>query len=389
MNICRYRQRVVRLGLVALMVMLLGLQGHAAPQPVTEDEHTVDLYRRLAPATVFLSSLYASGHPLLDPAATSVGAGFILDQDGTVLTNAHVIDRASVIMATLFDGRQTPVEVVGSDSETDLAVLRLPRERGPYATVQLGDSDQLQVGQRALVVGSPFGLGFTLTSGIVSGLGPLPGRRPLTDPRIIQTTAPINPGNSGGPLVDAHGRVVGIATARLVDAQNIGFAVPINTAKAVLADLTQCGRVIRPWVGIGGKVATAEFIGLFTLPLTEGFLVEDVEEESPAAAAGLRAGTMDVLIHGVPWLLGGDIVTAVDGRAVRTAESFQNAMKSLQVGRTIEIEYFRDGVRHHTALVVLERPQRTPRRLSFQGAPTADTRSHGCPVRAGGGRLRH
>ena len=217
----------------------------------------------LAPATVFLSSIYTSDHPMLDPTATGVGAGVILDQDGTVLTNAHIVERASVITATLFDGRQVRVEVIGSDPETDLAVLRLPREKGPYATVPLGDSDQLQVGQRALVVGSPFGLGFTLTPGIVSGLGPLPGKRGLVDSRAIRTTAPINPGNSGGPLVDAQGRVVGIATAMLAGAQNIGFAIPINTAKAVLAELKQRGRVSRPWLGISGMFPTVEFLSLF------------------------------------------------------------------------------------------------------------------------------
>jgi S1-C subfamily serine protease len=376
------------MGLVSLLVCTAGTFSVAAVRNDAGDEQTVGLYKRLAPATVFLSSVYTSDHPMLDPTATGVGAGFILDQDGTVLTNAHVVERASAITATLFDGRQVRVEVIGSDPQTDLAVLRLPRDKGPYATVPLGDSDQLQVGQRALVVGSPFGFGFTLTSGIVSGIGPLPGKIGLVDARVIQTTAPINPGNSGGPLVDTKGRVVGISTAMLVGAQNIGFAIPINTAKAVLAELKQRGRVIRPWLGVSGKFPTAEFINLFALPLGQGFLVEDVEDGSPAADAGLQAGTLDVVVQGVPWILGGDIVIALDGRPLRTPGAFLETMKSMLVGRTIEVEYLREGTRHRTALVVREHPPKPSKGKFPAGAPTSAVRPFGFPQWGSGGFLQ-
>ena len=191
-------RQALLIGLISVTACTAGTFSVAAVRNDSEDEQTIELYKRLAPATIFLSSVYTSDHPMLDPAVTDVGAGFILDQDGTVFTNAHVVERGSAITATLFDGRQVRVEVIGSDPQTDLAVLWLPRDKGPYATVPLGDSDHLQAGQRALVVGSPFGFGFTLTSRIVSGLGPLPGKLGLVDSRVIQTTAPINPGNSGG-----------------------------------------------------------------------------------------------------------------------------------------------------------------------------------------------
>jgi len=382
------RRWVFLIGLVSLAVCTAGTFSVAAGRNDSEDEQTVKLYKCLASAAVFLSSVYTSDHPMLDPTATGVGAGFILDQDGTVLTNAHVVERASAITATLFDGRQVRVEVIGSDPETDLAVLRLPRDKGPYATVPLGDSDQLQVGQRAFVVGSPFGLGFTLTSGIVSGLGPLPGKRGLVDSRIVRTTAPINPGNSGGPLVDTQGRVVGISTAMLAGAQNIGFAIPINTAKAVLAELKQRGRVIRPWLGVSGKFPTAEFTSLFALPLGQGFLVEDVEDGSPAADAGLRAGTLDVVVQGVPWILGGDIVMALDGRPIRTLGAFLDMMKGMPVGRTIEVEYLREGTRHRTALVVREHPPKTSKGTPPAGVPAAGVRPFGFPPWGSGGFLQ-
>lgn len=380
-------RRVLLIGLVSLSVCIADTFSSATVRNDFEDEQTVGLYKRLAPATVFLSSVYIPDLPMLDPMAIGVGAGFILDQDGTVLTNAHVVERASVITATLFDGRQVRVEVIGSDPETDLAVLRLPRDKGPYAKVLLGDSDQLQVGQRTLVVGSPFG--FTLTSGIVSGLGPWPGKRGLVDSRVIRTTAPINPGNSGGPLVDMQGRVIGISTAMLAGAQNIGFAVPINMAKVVLAELRQRGRVSRPWLGVSGMFPTAEFISLFAWPLRHGFMVEDVEDGSPAADAGLSAGTLDVVVQGVAWILGGDIIMALDGRPVRTPGAFLDTMKSMPVGRTIEVEYLREGIRHRTALVVREHPRKTWNGKSPAGVPAAGVRPFGFPPWGTGGFLQY
>lgn len=388
MNMHHSKRWIHLISLVCITIWMLDAPALATTRQASEDEQIVSLYQRLAPATVFLSSHYSSGHPLLDPTATGVGAGFILDQDGTVLTNAHVVERASAIMATLFDGQQVRVEVIGSDPETDLAVLQLPRNKGPYATVQLGDSDQLQVGQRALVVGSPFGIGFTLTSGIVSGLGPLRGKLGLIDSRVIQTTAPINPGNSGGPLVDTQGRVLGISTAMLVGAQNIGFAIPINTAKSVLAELKRHGRVTRPWLGISGMFPTEEFISLFALPLGQGFLVEDVVDGSPAADAGLRAGTLDVVVQGVPWILGGDIIMTLDGRPVRTPGAFLESMKNMPVGRTIEVEYLREGTRHRTALVVREHPPKTAKGKPPAGMPAAGVRPFGLAPWEGGGFLQ-
>ena len=225
-----------------------------------------------------------------------------------------------------------------------------------------------------------------MTSGIISGLGPLPGKLGLVDSRIIRTTAPINPGNSGGPLVDTQGRVVGISTATLVGAQNIGFAIPINKAKAVMAELKQRGRVSRPWLGVTGKFPTAEFISLFAMPLGQGFLVEDVEDGSPAADAGLRAGTLDIVVQGVPWILGGDIVMALDGSPIRTPGAFLDTMKGMLVGRTIEVKYLREGIRHRTALVVREHPPKTWKGTPPPGVPVAGGRPFGFPP-WGGWRL--
>lgn len=345
-----------------------------------DEERTVGLYQRLAPATVFLSSSYLSAHPLLDPPATGVGAGFILDEAGTVLTNAHVVEGASTVMATLYDGRRVKAELLGSDPYTDVAVLHLTDVPGKLTAVRLGDSDHLRIGQRALVLGSPFGLGFTLTTGIISGLGPVPGAMRLNEFRLIQTTAPINPGNSGGPLVDSEGRVIGITTAILAGAQNIGFAIPINTAKAVLGELKQNGRVVRPWLGVGGKFPTDEMLLLFALPLAKGLLVEDVEEGSPAAETGLRAGALDVVVEGVPWVLGGDILVSLQGQSVHSDQALVEVMKTLHVGQTVQVEFLRDGQRYQRSLTVRTRPN------SIKKAVPPRTRSIGMLPRGLRGR---
>ncbi len=352
-----------------------------------DDDKTVQLYRKLAPGTVFLSSAYVAGH--MHPAAPpsgGIGAGFVIDETGTVLTNAHVVDGASVITATLYSGQRVKAELLGIDPMLDVAVLRLAGVEGKLEPVPLGDSDKLQVGQKTLVIGSPFGLGFTLSTGIVSGLGPTHGGK--VEPQIVQTTAPINPGNSGGPLVDAEGRVVGITTSLLEGAQNIGFAIPINQVKAVVPELKAKGRVVRPWIGIGGKFITDEIRLLFALPLATGLLIENVEEGSPAAEAGLRTGTLDVIVEGIPWLLGGDILTSVQGQALSSPVAFIQATKALKVGQAVQLDVMRDGERRRLSVTVRERPGRMnkPPADGTNGRPIGAKPSSG-PVAVSGDRL--
>ncbi len=340
---------------------MLGICAGSVEAIEADEEHTVSLYQHLAPATVFLSSSYQSRHPLVTPPSTGVGAGFILDETGTVLTNAHVVEGASAITATLYDGQRVKADLIGIDIYTDIAVVRLAHVKGKLATVRLGNSDHARIGQQVLVLGSPFGLGFMLTTGIISGLAPLPGAVKLSESQLIQTTAPINPGNSGGPMVDSEGRVIGITTAVLAGAQNIGFAIPINTAKAVLGELKQKGRVTRPWLGVGGQFTTDEIRILFAFPLVPGLLVEDVEEGSPAAEAGLRAGTFHMVVEGIPWILGGDIIVAIQEESIHSPRVFSDVIKTLRVGQTVKIEFLRDGERHQVFLVLRDRPTSLPK----------------------------
>lgn len=365
----RHESSLYRLGFPVLAVVAIAAHClhvptlSAAHEQSDPDEHrTIDLFQRLAPATVFLSVTYDSTHPLLNPPATGVGAGFVVDETGTVLTNSHVVEGARMVTATFYDGRRVSATLVGLDPTSDVAVLQLAAERPAIVPILLGNSDALRIGQQTMVVGSPFGLGFTLTTGIISGVGPLQGMTPFAPSRLIQTTAPLNPGNSGGPLVDSQGEVIGIATATLMGAQNIGFAIPINVAKQVLAELKEKGRVVRPWLGVGGKFVTEDLRRLLTLPLTTGLLVEDIEDGSPAEEAGIKTGRLSMTIEGVPWVLGGDILVALHGQSIPTAEAFAQVSSQLQVGQEVQVEILREGERLMRSVVLSERPVAAGRR---------------------------
>lgn len=358
MTMNRFHSGAGRLTLLTAIIMMWAPEALWAGPPVgdrPDEEQVVRVYRDVVPATVFLSSSYTTGNGR----SSSIGSGFIVDEAGTILTNAHVVEGAHTVIARLYDGQKVRAEVLGIDSYSDLAVLRLTGVKGKVPFLRLGTSDALRIGQRALVVGNPFGLGFGLSTGILSGLNRLPTGVAFGESRVplIQTTAPINPGDSGGPLVNSDGRVIGITTAMLMGTQNIGFAVPIDLVKEVLGELKAKGKVSRPWLGVGGKFVTEEIRELFVLPLADGLLVGEVYPGSPAADGGLQAGTVDVTVAGEPWMMGGDLIVSLQGRSLRTMEDFISALKELKVGETVSVEFIRDRMRRRTSLVVAERPQ--------------------------------
>jgi len=371
---------LMRLALFLCSIILLTATGPGVVWAITADEdRTTKLYESIAPATVFLFTAFAPTQPLSTSSSVGVGSGFILDETGTVLTNAHVVAGATTITATLFDGQKVNAVVVGSDPQTDVAVVQLAPIKGHRTTVRLGDSDHLKVGQKVLVVGSPFGLGFTLTTGIVSGWGSPLAPVMRGDIKMIQTTAPINPGNSGGPVVDSDGKVVGMTTAMISGAQNIGFAIPINRVKEILEELKSNGHVARPWLGVTGSFPTEAVIRLFSWPMTAGLLLADVEEGSPAANAGLRAGTLRVTVEGVPWILGGDILVSIKGKPVRSAEEFVEVGKRLNVGEAVDIEFLREGEIHRIRVPLRERPAVPMRPPGHSGSQIRDTLTSSMP----------
>ena len=257
-----------------------------------------------------------------------VGSGVIIDKNGYVLTNYHVIDDAERLRITLSDGRVFNGKVVGVDPPTDLAVIKIQtKEEIPVA--KLGNSRKLKTGQIVLAVGNPFGFigGPTVTSGIVSSLNrSIQTKTGMLE--LIQTDAAINPGNSGGPLVNTKGDVIAINTANMPYAQGIGFAVPIDTAKSILKDLIEKGRVIRPWIGIASMKVTRNLARYYGLPLNEGSFVVQIESSSPAENAGIRKG---------------DIIEEIDGKKITEPSDISAHIYKKQVGDEIIISINRNG----------------------------------------------
>jgi S1-C subfamily serine protease len=284
------------------------------------------------------------------------GSGFIISDDGLVLTNSHVVFDRQAITVILDDGRKVKATLLGADPIFDLAVLSIPVVRKEIPKALLGNSDAVRIGEDVVAIGNPLALEQTLTRGVVSGLNRFVPDSPfsLALP-LIQTDAPINPGNSGGPLFNRCGEVIGITTLMVSDAQNIGFAVPINTAKQVIPQLVKHGRVIRPWFGMSVKPVSKEVMELINMPLVDGLLVEKVDSGSPAQKAGIRGGNLPVTIAGEQFLLGGDIITAINGQPPNDTKRFSELVGSFQVGDTVRLTLYREK---HARQVVLQLPER-------------------------------
>ena len=337
--------------LSTLVLTLLLAPALAGAQPCTEP--LPQLFERVSPAVVSIQAMKINKARPQRRFETIVGSGLIIDK-AEVLTNAHVVDGAASLSVTLDSGAKVTARVLGLDAVLDIALLRL---EGPGAlpVAQLGDSSSVKVGDEVVAIGNPLGLDQTMTRGIVSGLNRmLPG---ISDEPMIQTDAPINPGNSGGPLVDRCGHVVGINTLISEDAQSIGFAIPINAARSLLRDLRESGRVVRPWLGMQGRPIEASLGAVVRMPVTPGYLVEIVYDGSPAERAGVRGGTLAVVVQGEEYLLGGDIVTAIQGTPVRTHQDYVNRVKTLKPGQRVKVTLSRDGHSREVTLTVAERPR--------------------------------
>ena len=275
----------------------------------------------------------------------SLGSGVIVSDDGYILTNLHVISGADAIQVGLQDGRSAAARVVGADPDTDLALLKV--DIGGLDPIQLGRSDDLKVGDVVLAIGDPYGVGQTVTQGIVSAVG----RSQLglsTFENFIQTDAAINPGNSGGALVNARGELVGINTALFSPSggsNGIGFAIPVNLANGVMHQLINYGRVMRGWLGVGPQDITPELAQAFRLKDTQGFLVTSVTPKSPASAAGLVAG---------------DVIQSIDGYEVQNSRDALNRIAAKAPGTTINVGGIHAGKHFNVQVTVAERPDQTP-----------------------------
>ncbi|MGH2594019.1 MAG: S1C family serine protease [Anaerolineae bacterium] len=328
----------------------------------------VNLYERVNPSVV---NIDVTGGSIQDFAEFGSGSGFVLDTDGHIVTNNHVVEGAQGIYVTFADGSVAEADLVGGDPSSDLAVIRVNLDPNLLRPVELGDSDQVKVGQRVVAIGNPFGLVGTMTVGIVSGVGRTlqaetldPDRR-YSNPDIIQTDAAINPGNSGGPLIDSHGRVIGVNSAIRTNGENransgVGFAVPVNAVKRIVPQLIETGRVAYPYLGISSDndFTMAELAAALNLPTSRGVLISEVTPGGPAAGAGLRGGDHRVTVRGFDVLAGGDIIIAIDDTPI---DSFGHMIAYLvaetRVGQVVKITFLRGGETLETNLTVGERPR--------------------------------
>ena len=336
-----------------VFILLIAIpQTAVAQQACTES--LASLFERVSPSVVSIQVTKINKAKPQRRFETIVGSGVIIDRDGQVLTNAQVVDGAASLLITLDSGARTPARLVGMDTVTDLALLRIDTS-SPLPVARLGDSAALRVGDEVVAIGNPMGLEQTMTRGIVSGLNRiLPG---LSEQPMIQTDAPINPGNSGGPLVDRCGAVVGINTFISEEANSIGFALPINAGKSILRDLRETGRVVRAWLGLQGREVDTQLMTVLKLPLSPGYLVEVVYDGSPADRVGVRGGSLSVVVQGEEYLVGGDILTTIDSTPIRTHEDYLAKVKSLKPGQRTRITIIRDGQRRELSLTVGERPR--------------------------------
>ncbi len=318
----------------------------------TEDErNTVAVFREASQGVVHVEARAAAESKFekkVIEAAT--GSGFLVDRNGRVLTNAHVIDGKNEIEVVLGSGRRLAARLVGTAPQLDLALLQADVPAEELHPLALGDSRALQVGQKVLAIGNPFGLHDTLTVGVVSALNRTVGGTAveLRD-ALIQTDAAINPGNSGGPLLDSAGKVVGV-NAIGSEAQNVGFAIPIHLALRVMQDLVEMGHPYRPQLGFTGIEVTPALARLFGLAVERGYLVQEVLPRSPAAAAGLRAGERVVVSGDAAYVLGGDIVTGANGQAITGSGDLARLLLELRPGELLRLEIERGGQRHEVVI---------------------------------------
>lgn len=320
--------------------------GITDPATAPDEQNNIEIYRTLSPGVVNVhSTTYARDFFGFVDAREGSGSGSILDQEGNILTNYHVIENAQKLSVSLGGQKDYPAKLIGGDPDTDLAVIRLlEKPREPLTVISLGDSDKLSVGQKVLAIGNPFGLDRTLTTGVISGLQrPIRARNNRPIEGAIQTDASINPGNSGGPLLDSHGRMIGINSQILSPSgasAGVGFAVPVNIAKRIVPQLIKSGTVTRPKLDfVPRDIETIK--GQVELPVQYGVMVWQVAPGGAAAGAGLRGVTQTE--DGEVAL--GDIIVALDGEKVGNSDDLYRLLEKHQPGQTVNVELVRNGRR--------------------------------------------
>ena len=334
------------------------------PSLATDEQNNIEVYKATSPGVVYIQSttIQTDFYGLFTRPVEGAGSGSIIDEQGDILTNFHVIANAEKLTVSFGSGKTYPAKVIGKDPDTDLAVIRLsetPKE--PLTIIPLGDSDKLIVGQKVLAIGNPFGLDRTLTTGVISGLQrPIRAQNGRPIEGAIQTDASINPGNSGGPLLDSHGRMIGINSqieSPSGASAGVGFAIPVSIAKRIVPQLIRDGEIRRPKLGISPRDVES-LQNQVRMPVTSGVLIVSVLPGGAAANAGLRGvvqtenGDLEL----------GDIIVAIDGEKVDSNDDLFKILDKHKVGDTVSLEIFRQGRRTTVPVRLTEAPAPTQRR---------------------------
>ena len=368
----RLPSRSLKIAAAGAAAVVLGAGGGVAAYEVASGTATQTVVRQVtvtdsqpaANSALSVSALYDRVHQgvvtikVTTPQGQALGSGFVIDGEGHIVTNDHVVDGASSISVEFSDGSTYDAQLVGTDASTDIGVIKVDAPSSELTPLQLGDSGALQVGDEVVAIGSPLGLNETVTSGIVSALN-----RTITSPNnfsindAIQTDAAINHGNSGGPLLDLQGQVIGINSQIESDSggnDGIGFAVPSNTVQSVVSQLIATGRVQHAYLGVGIATITDALSSQLGLPA--GVEVTQVTSGGPAADAGFKAADATTVVGGQEFPTGGDVITAVDGKAVSTSEELQSVIGAMKPGDSAAITYSRDASEHTVQVTLGTRP---------------------------------
>jgi putative serine protease PepD len=368
----RLPSRSLKIAAAGAAAVVLGAGGGVAAYEVASGTATQTVVRQVtvtdsqpaANSALSVSALYDRVHQgvvtikVTTPQGQALGSGFVIDSEGHIVTNDHVVDGASSISVEFSDGSTYDAQLVGTDASTDIGVVKVNAPSSELTRLQLGDSSAVQVGDEVVAIGSPLGLNETVTSGIVSALN-----RTITSPNnfsindAIQTDAAINHGNSGGPLLDLQGQVIGINSQIESDSggnDGIGFAVPSNTVQSVVSQLIATGKVQHAYLGVGIATITDALSSQLGLPA--GVEVTQVTSGGPAAEAGLKAADATTVVGGQEFPTGGDVITAVNGKAVSTSEELQSVIGAMKPGDSASITYSRDGSEHTVQVTLGTRP---------------------------------
>jgi 2-alkenal reductase len=356
-------------------------------QADAEEQLLISLFERVGPSVVSIQAVKTGVdfvHPSLPDGVPTPefpqqpfqqlgeGSGFVVDIDGHIVTNNHVVEDTTDLLVTFYEGTTVQATIVGADPDSDLAVIKVDVPPASLRPIAWGDSNVLRVGQRAIAIGNPFGYENTLTTGIISGLSrSLPASSGFRIPEIIQTDAAINPGNSGGPLLNSQGEVIGVNTA-IVPSFNllgersflgVGFAVPANLAQRIVPVLISQGRYDHPWLGFWGTDVTPQIAAAMDLPEARGALVLEVIKDGPAGRAGLRGGTRDIEVMGRPVTIGGDVIIGIADWPVRRFDDILVYLsREGAVDRSVDLTIIRDGRTQTLTVTLGKRPARAQER---------------------------